>query len=197
MTRLATPPAAPPPSFPVRRFSVGEYHRMIAAGILAEDEPIELLDGWIVTKMPKNPRHDAVIDLLSEFLRAQCPAGWRIRVQSAITTDSSEPEPDVALVRGPALRYKGRHPGPEDIALVVEVADSSLTRDREEKARIYGAAGIPAYWVVDLVHGAVEAFQEPSSSGGYGQRTVHAGADAVRLELDGTILRIPVAELFA
>lgn len=61
MTRLATPTAAPPPSFPVRRFSVGEYHRMIAAGILAEDEPIELLDGWIVTKIPKNPRHDAVI----------------------------------------------------------------------------------------------------------------------------------------
>lgn len=72
-----------------------------------------------------------------------------------------------------------------------------MTRDREEKARIYGAAGIPTYWVVDLVHGAVEAFQEPSSSGGYGQRTVHAGKDAVRLELDGTLPRIPVAELFA
>src|SRR5207249_5993402 len=128
MSILIGNPFLPPP-FPVRRFTVDEYHQMIQTGILQEDDPVELLDGWIVSKMPRNPPHDATIDIAQEVFRSVLPAGWRLRVQSAITTDSSEPEPDLAIVRGPAERYLSNHPKPPDIAVVIEVADSSLAQD--------------------------------------------------------------------
>src|SRR5947208_2789285 len=130
-------PSHPPPS---RRFSVEEFHRMIQAGVLDEDEPIELLDGLIVPKMVKNPRHDATVDAAREVIECRLPPGWRVRVQSAITTADSEPEPDLAVVLGPAARYRNNHPGPRDIALVIEVADSSLARDRDIKAALCARA---------------------------------------------------------
>src|SRR4051812_40189587 len=95
----------PPPAGPLRRFTVDEYHRMIRTGILTEDDPVELLEGWIVLKMPHNPPHDATVDQSREVLQAALPAGWRVRVQSAITLSDSEPEPDLVVVPGPAARY--------------------------------------------------------------------------------------------
>src|SRR5713101_9262196 len=87
------------PLAPVHRFSVDEYHRMIEAGVLTENQRVELLEGWIVSKMPHNPLHDSTIDLVVGEAETFLPKDWFIRVQSAITTDDSEPEPDVALVR--------------------------------------------------------------------------------------------------
>src|SRR5262245_53367242 len=107
--------------YPVRKFSVEEYHRMIQAGILTEDDPVELLEGWVVPKMPHNPPHDGIVDLAREVIRGKLPAGWRVRVQSAITTPDSEPEPGLVVAPGPASRYFDHHPGPSEIALVVEV----------------------------------------------------------------------------
>src|SRR4051794_28395359 len=89
-----------PPSLPVRLFTVEEYHRMIDAGILGEDDPVELLEGLIVPKMPRNPPHDCGIELAEQSLRSRLPVAWRVRVQSAITTADSEPEPDLAVARG-------------------------------------------------------------------------------------------------
>src|SRR2546423_11609672 len=128
MSVISTVPGNPPP-FPVHRFTVDEYHRIIQAGVLTEDNPVELLEGWIVPKMPHNPPHDATIELVEESLQSKLPAGWRIRVQLAITTDDSEPEPDLAVVRGAARSRLTSHPGPQDIALLVEVSDSSLSHD--------------------------------------------------------------------
>src|SRR5687768_2163868 len=103
MSVLSRPPLIPP--FPVRRFTVDEYHQMIDAGVLGEDDDVELLQGWIVPKMSRKPAHDSVLDNTRELIEGKILPPWRVRSQCAITTPDSEPEPDIALVRGPARRY--------------------------------------------------------------------------------------------
>jgi len=113
--------------------------------------------------------------------------GWRLRVQSAITTSDSEPEPDFAIVPGPAERYLPHHPLPADIATLIEVADSSLARDREKK-RIYGHAGIAIYWIINLPDALVEVYSEPTGADaapGYRQRQDYKANDAVPLVIQG------------
>src|SRR5262249_16346423 len=130
---ISTLPPAPvlqPPPYPIYKFSVDDYHRMIQAGILTEDDPVELLEGGIVPKRPRNPPHDGTIQIAVEVIRQRLPAGWQVRVQSAITTADSEPEPDLAVVRGDTRTYLARHPGPADIGLLIEVANT-LARDRQ------------------------------------------------------------------
>lgn len=127
------------------RCSVEQYHAMIQAGILTTEDRVELLEGWVVTKMPKNPRHSVVTHLVREALARVLPADWRARTQEPMTTLDSEPEPDVLIARGGPRHYMDRHPGPHDVTLVVEVADSSLPRDRALKKRFYAAAGVPVY----------------------------------------------------
>src|SRR5262249_6277291 len=140
-----------PPSLPVRLFSVDEYHRLIETGILTEDDPVELLEGLIVPKMPHNPPHDCSIGLKEESLRGPLPTSWLIRIQSAITLSDSEPEPDLTLARGMARTYHDHHPGPQELAAIMEVADTSLARDRGEKLRLYARAGIVCYWIINLI----------------------------------------------
>ena len=145
------------------RFTVKQYHRMIETGVLTEDDRVELLEGRIVPKMPHNPPHDAAVDLAQTMIAAMLPTGWRVRVQSAITTADSEPVPDVAVVRGPARRYARSHPRPRDIALIIEVADTSLREDRNDKGRLYARARIPVYWIVNLLHACVEIYTQPKA----------------------------------
>jgi Uma2 family endonuclease len=187
-----------PPSMPVRRFTVDEYHRMMQAGILTEDDPVELLEGLIVPKMPHNPSHDGTIELTQEALQRRLPSGWRIRIQSAVTTGDSEPEPDVAVVPGPAGRFLDHHPGPQEIALLTEVADSTLTRDRQDKGRLYARAGIVCYWIINLVDRVLEVYTDPSGPGPnpmYRHREVYGRTDSVPLIIAGQeIARIPVSE---
>src|SRR5262245_37650542 len=112
MTAEALPPwdAERPPPVPVRRFTVAEYRRLAETEILADDDPGELLEGWIVPKMVHNPPQDNAVELADEALRLRLPAGWHLRVQSTIHTADSEPEPDLAIVRGSARSRAGRHP---------------------------------------------------------------------------------------
>lgn len=199
-TAISTVPVTPSPlSYPMRRFTVDEYHRLIEVGILTEDDRVELLEGWIVLKMAHNPPHDLAIELAEEALRPRLPAGWRIRIQSAITTADSEPEPDLAVALGSPRARGNRHPGPADLALVIEVADSSVTADRDDKGRIYARAGIACYWLVNLIDRRVEVYTDPSgpvSSPAYGQRQDCAPADEVPLVIGGQeVARIPVVEL--
>jgi Uma2 family endonuclease len=174
----------PPSSYLLRRFSVDEYHRMIDIGVLTEEDPVELLEGWIVQKMARNPPHDGTIQLAGESLRALLPRGWLVRVQSGVTTTDSEPEPDLAVVPGPAGRFLDHHPGPAEIALIIEVADASLQRDREDKGRLYARAGIRCYWIINLVDRQVEVYTEPTRSKPqprYRQRRDYHVGDAVPL----------------
>src|SRR5438034_526801 len=150
MSSIVLPPSSPePPPFPVRRFSVAEYEELTRLGILTEYDTVELLEGWIVPKTPKYPPHDGTIDLLNVLLMRLLPLGWYPRVQNSVVTDDSVPEPDVVVVRGSPGDYRDRHPTGADIGLVIEVAESSVSRDRR-KAKIYARAGIPHYWIVNL-----------------------------------------------
>jgi Uma2 family endonuclease len=162
------PPTAAPPANPVEPdeqiwgLSVEQYHQMIRSGILDEDDPVELLEGLLVTKMSKNQAHIAAKRLFREALQHLIPTGWFIDDQEPITTRDSEPEPDIIVLRGSARTYLRRHPEPEDAALVVEIADSSLRRDRGRKKRIYARARVATYWIVNLIDRQIEVYTEPS-----------------------------------
>jgi Uma2 family endonuclease len=188
------------PREPVRKFSVDEYHRMIASGILAENNSVELLDGWIVSKSPHNPLHVSTVQRINNRLRAHLPAGWDLRIQSAITLDESEPEPDVAVVYGDHATFRHRHPTPADLGLVIEVAESSLAQDRTDKYAIYARAGIANYWIVNLVDSRIEAFAQPRNafqSHIYRKHSQFLTGESVPLTLVGNRLNIPVDDLFA
>ncbi len=175
-----------PPPFPVRRFSVEEYQQMANAGILTDEDRVELLEGWITPKMIHNPPHDLAVGLAEEAIRSRLTDVWKTRTQSAITTDDSRPEPDVAVVRGPLRRYVQQQPIPGDIALLVEVADASLDRDRN-KCQIYARAGITTYWIVNLVDRQVEVYTHPTGSDFryYSQQAVYKPGDSVPLAMAG------------
>ena len=187
------------PPLPVWRFTVDEYHEMIRTGILPSGAPIELLEGWLVRKLIKQPRHSFGSGGTYDALVAVIGPGWHVRNQEPITTDDSEPEPDVTVVRGARRDYIERHPSPADIGLVVEVADSSLEHDRGQKRSIYAAARIPVYWIVNLVDRCVEVYTQPSGPAerpGYAEETVIHPGDTVSVLLDAKeIGRIPVDNL--
>jgi Uma2 family endonuclease len=200
---MATATAAPPAFSPahartVYRFSVEQYHRMIEAGILTATDRCELLDGWIVPKMTHQPPHDSAIARLNRRLTRLLSDEWVIRVQAAITLATSEPEPDLAVVTGPEDLYDQRHPFPRDIALLIEVADSSLLSDRRDKGALYARARIPEYWIVNLVSAQVEVYTQPRSgkNPAYRQHDVHDSQDLVPLVLAGhSFGSLPVREL--
>ena len=182
--------AAAIPPFPVWRFSVGEYHQLIAAGVLEEDAAVELLEGWIVPKMARGSRHDASMSALHGAIGRQL-SGWHVRVQSALTTSNSEPEPDLAIVEGEPLRYFDCHPTPGDAALVAEVSETSLAHDRDVKGRVFAAARIAVYWVVNLVDRRIEVYTLPVGSGGqtrYSQRDDFVAGQSVPLVVGGKTL---------
>lgn len=193
------PPTFVPAPGEVKRFTVEEYHRFIQAGAFHPEERVELLDGWMVYKVTHNPLHDAVVDQVQEAIRKRVSEEWRVRVQSAITTADSEPEPDVVVARGPASRYLAAHPGPADIALLVEVADSSLNRDRVEKARLYARAGIDQYWIVNLPESLVEVYRQATGAGAaatYSEPQRFGINDSIPLAIGGQSLSpIPVKEI--
>src|SRR5947209_6415194 len=111
---------------PLHRFSVEQYHRMVEAGVFGPEERTELIEGLVIKKMVRLPPHDAALNRLMRRLARLLPEEWALRVQSAVTARDSEPEPDLAVALGPEENYDARHPGPKDLALVVEVSDSTL-----------------------------------------------------------------------
>jgi Uma2 family endonuclease len=179
------------------RFSVADYHAMVKAGVLAEGERVELLNGLVVKQMPRGPIHDNAVYILTRRLDRAAPDGWVVRGQSGATlSDESEPEPDVLVARGGEQTFFARHPTPADAALVVEVADSSLHRDRREKLAIYAAAGVPEYWVVNVPQRQVEVYTRPANAF-YDGLVVYGPGQDVPVTLDGTAVgTIPVADLF-
>src|SRR5215468_2359285 len=109
-------PAATPVTYgldaSIPRFSVARYQRMIETGVLTADDKVELLENYVVLKMPRNPRHDSTLQRMLRPVLRVLPSGWDVRIQGAITLADSQPEPDFALVRGSAVDYENRHPGP-------------------------------------------------------------------------------------
>ncbi len=178
------------------RLTVDQYERRVADGTIAEDEPVELLDGILVKTMPKGPRHDTAVWRCRRRIEREIAEGWHVRSEASVRIpDYNEPQPDISVVRGDGEDYEGRHPGPGDLALLVEVAETTLTRDRGEKRVNYARAGIPAYWIVNLVDAQLEVYSVPA--GGEDPPPAILGRqDWVDLVLDGRVVtRIAVADL--
>lgn len=195
--------ASAPPGFlamtAFQRLTVAQYQKMIAAGVIESDEPVELLEGYLVLKMPRNPIHDGVMDLIRDTVTAALPTGWFLRCQQAVTLPDSQPEPDFAVVRGNSRTFFGHHPLPSEIGLLIEVANTSLARDRLDKSRIYARAGILAYWVINLDDRTVEVFTQPSgptAAPAYASTDTYRPGDGVPLVLDGQPVGVvPAADL--
>jgi Uma2 family endonuclease len=183
----------------IAKFSVDRYQRMIAAGILTPDDRVELLENYVVLKLPRTPAHDGTVHFIDNRLQRWVPAGWRLRNQLTVELPDSQPEPDFAVARGSTRTYMTRHPTAADVGLVIEVADSSLLRDQRDKTRIYARAGIPCYWIVNLVDRRIEVFTQPSGPTAvpaYGAFQTFQPGDAIPLVLDGSqIGTVPADDL--
>lgn len=143
-----------------RRFTADEYVRMAEAGILGEDERIELIRGEILIMSPIGMRHNAFVDRFNYLLVTALGRRAWVRVQGSVRLfPDTMPEPDLAVLR--RRDYRTAHPTPEDILLVIEVAESSLAYDRGRKASLYAEAGIAEYWVADAEGEAIEVHREP------------------------------------
>jgi Uma2 family endonuclease len=188
----------PPPPGLLYRFSVEQFQRMTGLGILTPDDRAELLEGWIVQKMTQHPPHAVAIDLVHDALRPLLPQGWRVRDQKPILLADSLPEPDLTVVRGPLGRYLDQHPRPRDVAVVIEVADSSLDEDRVRKGRVYARARLPLYWIINLVDEQVEVYSRPKAgkTPAYQDRRDYLADGSVPLVLDGQeVGQVPVARM--
>ena len=154
----------------VRRFTVKEYYRMADAGVIDLDEHVELIDGVVCQMSPEDSSHAAAIEIAREVLGSKLGSRFGLRMQHPLTlSDTSEPEPDVAVVEDPDPRaYAERHPN--SAGLVIEVSRSSLERDLGVKLAKYATANIAEYWVENLVDDCLEVFRDPES-GSYQSRT--------------------------
>lgn len=147
---------------------------------------------------PIGPDHSATVEILRELLHAMVPDGFCLRFQQPVTLTGSEPQPDAAIARGKSRDYRRRHPSSKDLAIVIEIADSSLPLDQGLKTSIYAADGVPEYWIVNLVDRKIEVFREPQSPAGvYSQRATFGPGQDIPLVLDGRECgHVNVAQLF-
>jgi Uma2 family endonuclease len=200
------PSISPPPAQTLlaslatfRRWTPKEYDHLTEIGVLTTEDQIELIDGYMVTKMPQNPPHSATIQCLTQDLVRLLPVGWQVRIQLPIELPNGRPEPDAAIVRGDRRTYANRRPTPADIAVVIEVSDTTLAVDQQIKQLEYAAAGIPVYWIVNLMDRRIEVYTDPDvslESPAYRTRTNFAPGQAVPLTLDGVVIAsIPVADV--
>ncbi len=179
------PPAVPP--FAVSRFTVDDYHKLVENGVLTANHRIELIHGWLVTKMTLNPPHSYAVGAVTDALHALQIPKTTVRVQQPITMTDSEPEPDVVLASGSRTDYKSRHPEPAEVVLLVEVADSSLREDQTTKLELYAGAKVAVYWIVNLADRRVEVYAQPRGGKNptYKQQTNYGPDDAIPVVVDG------------
>jgi Uma2 family endonuclease len=156
------------------KWSVEEYHRMIEAGIL-HGRSVELLAGEIVEMSPETPIHYTTAKRGAKYLEELLSDKADIRFNGPITLADSEPEPDIAVVRLPESAYNDRHPNPQDIFWIVEVANTSLKKDLEVKAAIYATAAIQEYWVLDLSAKQMIVFRNPQADKYIEESTIAEG----------------------
>ncbi len=161
------------------RFSVEDYYRMAETGVLRPDARVELLNGQIIDMSPIGPFHGGITKYLNRLFNEAAKGRWITAVQDPVRLDDhSEPQPDLMLLKPVLDFYRKRHPRPEDVFLLVEVSDTTLTTDREEKLPAYGRAGIAEVWIVNLNDEVIEVYREPHFTG-YGSKTVlRAGGQA-------------------
>lgn len=164
----------------VYRLTVETYDRMIEQGLFDEDERVELLDGILIKTSPKGVRHANAIRRIDQKIDELLGDTVIFSAQDPIRLDDfSEPEPDIVLLKPPIETYDERHPEPDDIFLIIEIADTSLERDRA-KALNYARNSIPQYLILNLVSNEVEEYLEPSPDG-YRSKFIHARSQTFSL----------------
>jgi Uma2 family endonuclease len=142
-----------------RRWTRAEYDRLVNLGVL-HGKSVELVGGQLVVAEPQGSYHASALGAAGDALRAVLPQGWLVRIQMPVALDDeSEPEPDLTVVPGPWANYRAGHPSRPN--LVVEVAESSLVFDREDKGSLYARGGVRDYWIVNLVDRALEVYRDP------------------------------------
>lgn len=178
------------------RMTLEKYESLIASGFFTKRDDVHLINGYLVNRMPESPLHGAVCEAIRLAIEALLIAAWHIRSEKGlrIPAQSSLPRPDLVIVRGGWRTYTSRYPEPADTALVVEVSNTSLDEDRA-MADIYGAGGVPIYWLVNLVDGQVEVYSDPGPSG-YRSHEVLAPGHSLSVVVDGVeIGEIAVADI--
>ena len=145
------------------KWSIEDYHKAIATGILA-DKPVELLEGDIIQMSPEGVPHSYINLSVADYLRGLLTGLAIVSEGHPVTLDNSEPEPDIAIIRLPLSRYVDHHPYPQDIYWLIEVSNSSLEKDLKEKKIIYARNGIAEYWVIDLQNNRLKVFNSPQNS---------------------------------
>ena len=186
---------------PLRRFTLNEYYALMDIGILKDGDPYELVNGVIQFKMTVNPPHAFALQRLVRKLSRIVPDDYTTRPQLPITLPNteSEPEPDFAIAVGDGVAYADRHPHPADLLLVVEISDTSLAADRDVMLRIYAAARIPTYWIVNIPEAQVEVYEQPRAGRNptYRKRTDYRAGDTLPVTVRGTrVGEVAVSELF-
>jgi Uma2 family endonuclease len=166
--------------FTLAKWSVEDYHAMIAAGIVS-DRAVELLAGEIIEISPEVPLHRYIVTESVKYLRSILGDLAEVQEAHPITLSDSEPEPDLSIVKSPNSRYKTHHPHPEDIYWLIEIANTTLTRDLTLKQSIYAQNNIKEYWVVDLVKKEITVFTQPNNDG-YQQQQVYTQGTICALE---------------
>ena len=145
-----------------RAFSVDEYHAMVEAGILTKYDRVELLDGEIIDMVPIGSRHASCVMRVSELLSEAVGKRAIVSVQGPLRLDeTSEPEPDLMLLKRQDDFYAAAHPTPTDVLLLIEVADATVAFDKSVKLPLYARAAIPEVWIVNLPDRVVEVYSSP------------------------------------
>jgi Uma2 family endonuclease len=187
--------SAMPPDATKRLFTTDEFRRMAEAGIFGENDRVELIGGEIIALTPIGPRHANCVRRLIALLAARVGTSAIVDAQNPVVLDDySEPQPDVVLLKPQSDFYKHSHPGPRDVLLVIEVADSSADYDRAIKVPQYARAGIPEVWVVDLPQQVVEVYRQPCGHQ-YGEHVAVGPADRLRLPI-GSDQSLGVDDIF-
>jgi Uma2 family endonuclease len=174
------------------RFTVDDVDRMVASGVLGEDDRVELLDGELVDMSPPGPEHAAIDSQVRDLLRRAFGDGFHVRDQQPLGLgEHSRPEPDLAVIPGRPLDWRAKHPSGSDARLVVEVSFSTQTIDRA-KALLYARGRVPTYWMLDVEARTLTVHDDPSE---IGYRRIAVLRDADQLEIPGTNVRVRVADL--
>ena len=176
-----------PPDVPRRRFTVDEYYRMAEAGVLHEDDPVELLDGAIIEMAPIGDRHFGCVLFAQRWFERRLGDRAFVSVQGPVRLSSgSEPEPDIVLLRPRPDYFRSGKPGPADVLLLIEVADTTLAYDRDVKLRFYAESGIREVWIVDLNASRVLVYRGPTDL---------TYAQVLVVERDGTLSPLAFPDL--
>lgn len=185
---------------PLARFSADRYEELTRRGVFDLGDKIELIDGYLVEKMPQNDPHIVIVDLLSEIFLRALPREWTARCQFGVRLSSDTiPEPDVVIVPGPKKRYLRGKPTKKDISLVIEVADTSLRYDRTTKLRVYARDRLPIYWIVNIPDRIIEVYTEPKAGRApayQNRRDFGVGSRVPVILFDKKVAEVAVDDLF-